>query len=211
MGVPVPELLNFIESDVLKDVELPRLVPRTTLLLLLNEAYKVFARRTHCFVCTKRFIAPAGIGTRMLPGNIVAVHAFRNEYGQHLTDYTRRASPWNTASGRICAYTTDREHRTVQFYPTPDTQQTLYLTYAYLPDDVTDDTSSLVKLDHDHAYLLPEWVVYRALRNNDPDSSATIEAEQFRARWEAGVLEANAYFTRFAMGPNASPQPRSWT
>lgn len=209
MTVPVLEILDHTRNEVLRDVVGPYLFSDEALLRFLNEGYKLFARRTHCFIDELEVITTvAGTARYDLPADTIYLRQAFLE-GFPLTNYTRRAKPNMGLSGKPRAYTTDTKHKTVKLYPTPSDVFEIELHRAVTPPVV--DQSGNVELDYEWAFLLPHWIAYRALNNNDPDGSNTIPAKQFYQNWGVGLREAKMDFTRQAMGDNPSPQPRSWT
>lgn len=209
MSVPVAELLDHTRAHILRDAVAPVLFSDDSLVQHMNDAYKRFARRTHCFVDLDAVITTvAGTHLYDLPEDTIYLReAFCDD--RHMTPYTRRAKPSRILNGRPVAYTTDAPQRTVRLYPTPDKEYQIALERAVTP--ATIDIDSEIDLDDEWAYLLCQWVAYMALSNNDPDGSRTIEAEDFYKRWGVGLREAKMDFTRQWMGDNPSAQPRKWT
>ena len=209
MSVPVLELLDHTRNEVLRDVVGPFLFSEDALLRYLNEGYKLFARHTHCFVDDLETLTTvAGTARYLLPADTIYVRqvSLGNTY---LTPYTRRAKPSLGLSGKPRAYTTDARHKHIKLYATPDDVYELELERAVSPEFV--DQSDDVELDFEWAYMLPQWIAYRALSTNDPDGSNTVAAQGFYQNWGTGLREAKMDFARQAMGDNPSAQPRKWT
>ena len=210
MTVPVLELMDHTRNEILRDVVGPYLYSEDALLRFLNEGYKQFARRTHCFVDELTTLETvAGTARYDLPADTIFLREVYREDGVPLSSHTRRAKPSRLLTGKPIAYTTDTKHSTVKFYPTPDAAYTLELTRAI--EAPTVDLSSDIDLPYEQAMLLPLWMAYRALQNNDPDGSETINGRQFFNDWGVGLKEAKIDYTRQAMGDNPSAQPRHWT
>lgn len=209
MTVSVLEILDHTRNEVLRDVVGPFLFSDESLLRFLNEGYKLFARHTHCFIDELETLTTvAGTARYDLPVDTIFLRQAFIE-NRPLTGYTRRAKPNMGLTGKPRAYTTDARHKVVKLYPTPDDVFEVELHRAVSPALV--DQSSDIELDYEWALLLPHWVAYRALSNNDPDGSNTVAAQGFYQSWGVGLREAKMDFTRQAMGDNPSAQPRSWT
>lgn len=209
MGLPVSTLLSYIRDDVLRDVVSPYLFSDATLVALINDAYVQFARQTHAFVDTATLRLFDGRRDYSLPERTIFVRKMTTAAGRPLTDFTRRGAPLDARTGPPLAYTTDGKFRRTTIYPMPDARYDLTVSYAFIPEEV--ETSDDIELDHDHAYLLAEWVAFRALGNNDPDGSDTIDNRKFGDNWARGVRDAKLFFQRSMMGNDPSAQPRSWT
>lgn len=204
----VAELIERTRSDVLRDVPAPQLFSEDSMVSYANEAYRLFVRTTHAFVDTISLDTVAGTDRYELGEDTIFVRGVVNAFGQSLGSYTRKSKP-GAFNGKPTHYTTDGRHKTIRFWPNPDDVYELQIERAYLPALVTID--DVIELDYDYALLLADRIAYLCLRNNDPDGSETIDADQFQVSWLAGLRNAKMEYTRMAMGDHTSVQPRRWT
>ena len=208
MSVSVEELLEHIRNDVLRDVAQPYLFSDESLMHYLNEGYKLFARHTHCFIDHEELETEQGVRLYPLPKRIIYVRQVWWEY-RPLAPFTRRSRLHFGLAGRPAAFTTDSGHKKLHVHPTPDGMYELTIQCAVSPELL--EPGDEIDLEHEWAMLLPNWVAYRALGNNDPDGSNTVAAREFYQQWGLGLKEAKVDFTRQANTDNPSAQPRRWT
>lgn len=203
---PVDDLVSHLRDHVLRDAPQPWLFDDALLIRLINEAYKVFARKTHYFVTEGTIPLVAGTKSYPLPDDCVYLREVLIGT-RYLTPYTRRAKPrlWE---GRPAAYSTDTAQSTVKFWPVPDDTYTAEIMYARVPDVVS--AGNDLDLPDDWALGLADYVAFKALRNNDPDGSATIPATDFFETWGLFLRDVKAQVIRESMGESPSAQPRKW-
>lgn len=203
---PVDDLVTHLRDHVLRDTPQPWLFDDELLLRLINEAYKVFARRTHYFVRDSELYTIAGVKSYNLPKDCIYLRSVEID-NRYLDSFTRRAKP-RAWEGRPAAYSTDTAHDKVRFWPVPDEQYVATIVFAHTPKSVAAGDNLL--LPDEWALALADYVAFRALRNNDPDGSATIPANDFFETWNMSVSSAKAQVIRQSTGENPSAQPRKW-
>ena len=204
----VSDLMSHVRNEVLRDHREPGLYGSDALMRYLNEGLAQMARRTHVFTDDFELVTKAG--TRHYDAEKGTIHIQRifDERGVALPSFTRksRGSVWQS---RPTAFTTDSAQRRIMLHPVPDDEYKLRVVRAYRPEPLT--AADEVPLDEDRALLLAEWMAYRALQNNDPDASQTINGEGFHERWLVGLRDIKRDVVREAVGDNPSAQPRQWT
>ena len=206
--IEVDEVLEHTRSQVLRDFASPQLFSDPSLIRYLNEGYAIFARTTHAFTREFELDTIAGQKRYDMPSDVIHVRDVVGSYGISLGHYsrkTRRAS----CTGRPTQYTTDTKHRSIKFWPVPDNVYTFEIEAAVLPERVEDGDE--LDLDYDHGLLLPHFIAFRTLMNNDPDGSQTVAASDFQALWLAGLRDAKMEFARMKLGDQPRAVPQKWT
>ena len=204
----VLELVEYTRGEVLRDNVPPYLYDEDALVMYANEGLARMARRTHVFVDEFSIVTEAGTRRYPVKEGTIHVQSVIEPSGRSLTPFTRRTKPrlWE---GCPTAYSTDSAQRQITLHPTPDQAYEMLVTRAYTPPRL--DLSDEIPLAYDHAVLLADWIAHRALRNNDPDGSNTVAADQFERAWQMGLQEMKRDVIRYAAGDNPSAQPQNWT
>lgn len=204
----VTELVDHVRTEVLRDIQSPQLFSNEALVAYLNEGLAHMARKTHVF--TDQFELTTVGGQRRYDLETTTIFVISATYpnGRALAPFTRRVKPY-IWTGRPTAYSMDSAQRRMTLHPTPDDEYELLITRAIKPDALME--ASEIPLPDDQAMLLGEWMTYRALRNNDPDGSDTVAADQFYESWLEGLRDMKREGVRFLVGDNPSAHPRRWT
>ena len=203
----VIDLIEHLRTDVLRDAAKPYLFSDDALLMYGNEGLNRFARATHYFTDEVEINASADVARYDLPKGTIHVRQVQID-GRWLTPFTRRAKPAGSV-GRPSSYSTDPAQRGLKLWPRPDSSYLLAIERAYAPQKLELDDE--IPLPDEWAMLLGEWIVYRALRNNDPDGSNTVSATGFWEQWKLGLRDAKREVTQMSMGDQPSAQPQPWT
>jgi hypothetical protein len=200
------ELIEHTRNHVLRDEAAPPLWSDTELTLYFNEAQVQFARRTHSLADeTSDFTfltTEAGVSTYELDSRIVFVgEIIHEDTGIRLRDTTRRSIPKRHTNGRPVAYALDAAMKSIRLAPTPDDEYVLDLLVARKPLSKLLNDNDEPEIDEDYHLTLCDWVVYRALKNNDPEQTNTVAAEEFKKQWEEAVRDAKRDLYRMRSGP----------
>lgn len=211
------ELVDHTKRHLLRDRAEPGLYTRSELLMYINEAESLFARRTHCLFdyespLTVLDLVP-GEARYRLDDRIVYVQYATHEDGVPLRDRTRSYTPAGKAEGRPVVYTLDTGVRSLRVYPTPEQEYTVHLGVARKPmrKMTLDESDRSPEIPEDYHLALCDWAAARALRNNDAEAAASERTvEEFILQWERAVREMKREVTHLRSGDT----PRSvstWT
>lgn len=210
------ELITHIRVDVLHDTATPPLWSDDLIIRLLNEAERVFARRTYAIADDSSALTSidlsAGEYSYALDPKVLHVYsAYLDGYSKDLVNYTHRFIPslLTTTIGTPAIFTLDEAANRVRVYPVPDKAYTLNLRIARLPlADITESSSPEIP---EHYHLdLAEFVAMRCLRNAEVDGSNLGSADVFEKSWRARIDEAKREYYRLRTGPNATAR-NNWT
>lgn len=209
------ELLEHTRKHVLRDTAQPYLWPDELLILYFNDAQDQFARRTHCLSDSESdftFIeTEAGVASYALDPRVIFVAEIVDETGHPVRDRSRRQIVRRFGEGRPVAFTTDASVKTLRLHPTPDKAYVLDLLVARRPLNKLVDETDEPEIPEQHHLDLCDWVVYRCLRNNDPETVAmAVTPDVFRADWEMKVRDAKHDVYRLRSGDNPTARG-NWT
>jgi hypothetical protein len=208
------DLVQHIRNHVLRDLAQPVLWSNDELLLYLNDAESLFARRTHNIVDDTSDLGllqvEAGKHTYTLNKKIIHVYEIEDEVGRPLKSRSRNQMPRVFGEGRPYAFTTGRGSKTVRLAPTPAEDTTFRMLVARMPEKPMVYEYDEPEIDEEYHLALCEWAVYRALTNNDPEGSETISAEPFLARWNQAISEAKREGFRLRT-PTGATVRTNWT
>lgn len=201
------ELIQHVRKHMLRDVEKPYLWPDDLLRAFLNEAQDQFARRTHCLIDEESSftVLETEVGERVyrLDPRVVFLYAIYNDDGRPLRDGPRRQMPIQPGEAKPTAFTCDTSTGRLRLYPAPDAVYTLYLRVARKPLQPLVNDDDVPEINEEYHLALCDWVVYRALRNNDIEAVQMTPADTFRASWELSVRDAKRDVVRMNAGHSA--------
>lgn len=225
------ELLDELRTNILRDVSTAangRIKDGSTwtdvaLLRYIRDAEAKFVSQTMCLRDSRTPVVAqiqlvAGQAEYDLDPRVVSVHAAqlgdsvvlgRSNWGTrfggfgHLTPNTSYTAPQEVGQPRI--YYTDRDTKSIGFYPTPSPQQdgvVVRMQVARMPLTPMSGMDDVSEIPEQYHLDLVEWAAWRALRNHDPDIDGANEAlallrartEQHRTRFEAAVAECKRQF-----------------
>lgn len=204
----VLDLIAHVRNEMLRDIPAPHIFSDDALTMYLNEGLAHMARHTHLFVDEVELETVPGERKYNTPPGTIHVQNVMNERGIALANFSRKTNP-RRFSGTPSAYSTDAGQHRIILTPTPDDVYLLTINRAYRPERVAN--ADELPVGDDHALLLAEWMMYRSLRNNDPDGSATVEANIYHDAWQMGLRDLKREVIRYTAGDNPTAQPRSWT
>lgn len=210
------ELLTHTRVDVLHDTATPRLWSDDLILRMLNEAERVFARRTYALQDDSSALTTidlsAGEATYALDPKVIHVYsAYLDGYSRDLTNYTHRFIPslLATSTGTPVIFTVDEAAAKIRVYPVPEKAYTLRLRVARLPlADFTEASSP--EIPEQYHLDLPEFAAMRCLRFAEVDGSNLGSAEVFEKSWATRINEAKREYYRLRTGPNTTAR-NNWT
>lgn len=200
------ELATHIKQAKLRDQYEPSLWQWSELIMYLNEAQSIFARRTHCLVDDEseftEIVTEPGKAKYTLDPRIIHVIDVVDSTGYSLRNMQRRKFPSRLAEGKPRVYGLDAASRHIRLSPVPDDEYTLHMLVARKPLRRLESEFDEPEIPEEYHLLLCDWVVYKALANNDPEGSNTVAADGFRAEWEVGLLQAKREIYRQRTGEN---------
>jgi hypothetical protein len=216
------ELVEHTRCSVLRDTAIPYLWSDKELILYLNEAMRLFARRTHCitdstntlttfntvvgtadYVLDRRIVFVSELGVVLDPGE---------DYQSYhpLTDNTRGQQLVTFSQGRPLCYTAQVASYNIRLSPVPDAVYKVVMTVARKPLLAVVQGTDIPEIDEDYHLALVDYAAYRALSNNDVDGTSQVSAEAFFAKWGLAVRDAKRDLSKTRSG--ASPQAHNnWT
>jgi hypothetical protein len=216
------ELVEHSRCSVLRDTAPPFLWSDTEIILYLNEAERLFARRTHClsdstsdlttfntvvgtadYTLDPRIVFVSEIGVVLDPGETYqSYHALRdNTRGQQFVTFS---------AGRPLCYTAQASSGTIRFVPVPDAIYKIIMTVARKPLNILERGADTPEINEDYHLALCDYVAYRALSNNDVDGTNQAAGQSFLDRWNTTIRDAKRDLARTRGG--ISPQARNnWT
>lgn len=203
----VEELLLHTRARYLRDEEAPFLWSAAELLLYLNEAENIFARRTHVLSDDDSdfttITTVAGQSRYALDPRIIYVSEAYNDTGFRIKNATRNRMPRTPYEDKPRMYTLDAKVSSIRFGPTPDAAYDIDLVVARKPLQAMVDKYDEPEIPEEYHLALCDYVAYKALRNNDTEASNTTAAENFRADWEKTLTEVkrDVYHLRAGNSP----------
>lgn len=210
------ELMDYTRQHVLRDNANPKLWPDDLLILYFNEAQDQFARRTHCLSDAESdftFVETEdGVSTYTMDPRVVFVaEVIHQDTGIPVRDRSRRQVARRFGAGRPVAYTMDAGMQKLRLHPTPDGAYVLDLLVARRPLNKLVNETDVPEIPEQHHMDLCDWVVYRCLRNNDPETSTmTATPEAYRAEWDMKVRDAKREVFRLRADDNPTARG-NWT
>lgn len=210
------ELIDYTRNSVLKDTALPPLWSDDLLLLYLNEAERLFARRTHALLDDSSpftsITTQVGVPEYSLNKSILFVYsAIIPGQSRPLQDRSRAFFPnyLPTSVGMPRWYAMNEADKTVRFMPVPEAVYTVALRVARLPlRDIDYETSP--EIPEQYHVDLAEYVAARCLNVNDVEGINVAQSDMFMKSWGRRLSEAKNEYARYRMGMNATAA-RSWT
>jgi hypothetical protein len=203
----VEELLLHTRARYLRDEEAPFLWSAAELLLYLNEAERIFARRTHVLSDdTSDFTTLTTVASQSryaLDPRIVYVSEVYDPDGRLMRNVTRGKLPRSPYEGKPKMYTLDAAMSSMRLGPIPDDMYELQMVVARKPLVPMATQYDSPEIPEEYHLALCDYVAYKALRNNDTEASNTTAAENFRAAWETTLAHAkrDVYHLRAGSSP----------
>ncbi len=203
----VADLLTHTRTRYLRDESPPYLWGASELLLYLNEAENIFARRTHVLTDTDSAFTSittvAGQSRYALDRRIVFVLEVYDDTGCKMRNVTRGKLPRTPYEGKPRMYTLDAGVSSLRFGPIPDAAYEFEMVVARKPLAAMTSKFDEPEIPEEYHLTLCDYVAYKALRNNDTEASNTTAAENFRVDWEKRLVEAKreAYHLRAGSSP----------
>lgn len=220
MAMTLAELRAHTRTALLRDEAEPYLWTDAELDRYLNEGYRLFAIRTHCFVshdaefCT--FETAQGEYVYALDSRIVQVNELYVVTGdappnrQLLVDHTRRQQPYYTFTGKPNCYVMQVAAHHVRLSPVPDDVYTIEMVCAHKPIEQLTSDGVVCALPEEYELALCDYAAHRALRNNDPEKANMASSKDFFAEWERQVRDAKRDFAVKRAGADAQAR-NNWT
>lgn len=208
------ELLWHTRHNILRDSRAPQLWTDDELCLYFNEGETIFARRTHCLVsededfCTLDTVA--GRSRYALSDKVIFIMEVTNEEGIPLLKRSRSRMPYNPSPGKPTIFTADAGHKNLQLYPTPDDVYTLRMLVAHKPIKRVTHAEQEFSIPEEYHTALAQYAAWKALTNNAPEGSDTVDASVFERQWLVELRDAkrDAYHMRQSPGARAT---NNWT
>lgn len=184
------DLLTFTRNTLLRDHVVPPKWSDEVIVLYINEAAEMVARRTNSYtVADAEIDLVEGEEVCDLDPEIVYVSSIRLDgYSGKLAPSTEGWTPTDTARNRPTRYTLDYEINSIRFYPTPDTDYTAICRVAKLPPELTlNDLSSDLPFKRQYHLPLADWAAYRCFTNDDADGRNDMAAEKAKQRFDVAT------------------------
>jgi hypothetical protein len=203
------ELAQHVRAAQLRDEAEPFLWQWAEIILYFNEAESIFARRTHCLIDDEsdftQIVTKPGVAKYALDPRIIHVRSIRYENGTPVRHRPRKTMPSSMVEGRPAHYNADAGTDRIKLTPVPDDEYVLQMEVARKPLRPLANEFDTPEIPEEYHLALTDWVVFKALSNNDPEGSNTVAAAEFRAAWEANLMEAKreVYRMRTGVGANA--------
>jgi hypothetical protein len=191
------ELVAHTRENILSDTRTPYQWADPTIEVFLNDAQKLFCRRTFCLIddSSEFTTVTTSANEPVITLNPVVLHVFNISDANSIKLSKFKASgavPNRSGAPRSWGY---RTSNTVRIWPTPDDEYTLNAIVARLPlEDISESVDPEIP-DRYHLNLC-EWAAYLALRRLD--SGNTDGARDLlvlvRKDWERALVEAKREF-----------------
>lgn len=192
------ELRSYTRTSVLKDSAARGEWSDADLDQWLNDAQRIFARRTFCFLDSESSITTFdtvdGTNEYTLDPLVLQVFAVHNG----ATELRKLPAQFaaNNATQGTPLYWRRRGVSKLNLYPIPDDAYTLNMLVARLPLEVMQVDSDEPEIPEQHRLALCDWAAYQAMRNVDTlaiDELRKIMVD-FRKDWEHALVEARREF-----------------
>lgn len=199
------ELLDYLRTDILRDVAAPNLWSDALIMRRLNEAERAFCRETYALLDDTQSITTS-IGTKeyAMPLGVLYVFSMTDPAsGRDLMSYTRKFLPNNltTATGNPKIFTMDEATHTVRLFPVPEAVINLPMRLARLPA-ADFDVYGTPEIPVEYHIDLAEFVAWRCLQDNDADGESTNSADRHKADWANRLATAKREYYRYRLGSN---------
>jgi len=214
------ELRAHTRTALLRDEAIPYLWTDAELDRYLNEAYRLFAIRTHCFVsgfesfCS--FETEPGEFSYALDSRIIQVNEMYvttcddPPIRTKLRDNTRNQQQYYNVTGKPSCFLMQAVAGAVRLSPIPDDVYTIDMVCAHKPIKMLTSDGVENALPEEYELALCDYAAHRALINNDPEKANMASAKEFKAQWDMQVRDAKRDFAIKRAGADA--QARSnWT
>lgn len=216
------ELMGHLRCNILRDETPPYLWSDTELLRYINEAYNIFARRTHALTDDysdfTTFETVAGQQSYDLDPRIVFVAEMGvvtdNGNGElnycELPDRTRKQLRNSYIQGKPQLHNLQVSTHKVRFYPVPDDVYTIQMLVARKPLNSLVSTKDIPEISEDYHLALTDYAAAKALANNDPEKANMAASRDFMDSWKKVIRDVKRDMARLRAGN--SPKARSnWT
>ena len=217
------ELRAHTRVALLRDERIPYLWTDGELDRYLNEAYRLFAVRTHCFVSSEEDFCTIdtepGTWDYPIDPRIVQVNEAYIEtcddasspptYHQ-LRDLTRRQQPYRGLSGRPMSYVMQVGTNRLRLSPVPDDVYTVKLVCTHKPVRQLTSDGVTNAIPEEYELALCDYAAMRALRCNDPEKANMASAKEFEAQWNLTVRDAKRDLAVLRAGSDAQARG-NWT
>jgi hypothetical protein len=201
------ELAQHVRAAQLRDEAEPFLWQWPEIILYFNEAESIFARRTHCLIDDEsdltRIVTKPGVAKYTLDPRIIHVRSVQHDSGVPVRHKPRKTMPSSISEGRPAHYNVDSGTNRIRLFPVPDDEYVLRMEVARKPLRPLANEFDTPEIPEEYHLALTDWVVFKALSNNDPEGSNTVSAAEFRAAWEANLTEAKREVYRMRTGAGA--------
>lgn len=221
MAMTLAELRAHTRSALLRDEAVPYLWTDAELDRYLNEAYRLFAVRTHCFVSEDEgrcyIITIPDVDLYEIDASIVAIkEAYVGDADTGklqgeliIRDRTRGQLPYTNVGGRPMYMNAQVATHKVRVSPVPDAAYMINMHVAHKADPLEADCDENL-LPEEYELALCDYAAYRALINNDPEKANMASSKEFKAQWDMQVRDAKRDFAVLRAGPSAQAR-NNWT
>lgn len=200
------ELLQHLRHDLLRDGHQPYLWSDDLLLMLLNEAEIIFARKTHCLMtdCSSfAFVVTVpGQARYALSKDVIYVQEIIREDGNPVRNRSRSKMIGRMATGKPSTFSLDAGANAIKLHPTPDDEYELNMLVAHKPTRKITASSTSPEIPEEYHSALAQYACAKALTNNAPEGSDTVSAEPFMVAWEMALREAKRDAYHLRQGPS---------
>lgn len=202
------ELAQHVRAAQLRDEAEPFLWSWNEIILYFNEAESIFARRTHCLIDDEsdftQIVTKPGVNKYKLDSRIIHVRSIRHENGTPVRHRPRKSMPASMTESRPTHYNVDSGTNRIRLIPVPDDEYTLQMEVARKPLKPMANQFDTPEIPEEYHLALTDWVVFKALSNNDPEGSNTEAAAEFRATWEMSLVAAKREVYQMRTGSGAT-------
>jgi hypothetical protein len=162
----------------------------------LNEAQRLFALRTHCFIDTEsdftELTTEIGQPNYSLDVRVISVLGVVDDQYRELRPFVGTSRIRASYNGKPVYWVQRPNNKRLLLWPTPDAVYSFYMSVARYPLAEMEIDSDEPEIPEIYHFNLTDWAAYRCLMFADAEYAGVFmeAAEAYRVAWERNLVQA---------------------